>query len=253
MGFTVIIPHNSSHSYFPDNSLSNFSVYLPHELYFETKYEVALTEILYTNNFYNIYDGAIQISYYMADNISFQKLAIPNGYYDLDSFITAFDYLKSICHDEIINKIELVNFEHSNKLKVRIKNNRNNINVTFSKKIAHKLGFICDTDELTITKTTVSDYPVNFFKGMSLMKIYTNIIEPQIVGNNFEKLLRNVTIDSQKLDDHIFTEFENLHYIPVSLNNIRRIEIDIRNEYNDPIPFRSGEVMVTLHFRKCLL
>ena len=253
MGFTVIIPHNSSHSYFPDNSLSKFSVYLPHELNFETKYEVALTEILYTNNFYNIYEGAIEISYYVADNHSYQQLAIPNGYYDLDSFIITFNYLKSICESEIQDKIELINFNFSNKLKIKIKNNRHNIKIKFSKKIAHKLGFKCETENLIITSTKVSDYPVNFLKGISLMNVYTNIIEPQIVGNNFVSLLRSVTIDSQKINDHIFTEFENLHYIPVSLNNIRRIEIDIRNEYNDPIPFRSGEVMVTLHFRKCLL
>ena len=55
-------PSNSSSQSFPNNTISNFNTYLPEEISLDGEYEVALTEIQYTNTFYNIpYESKIQI------------------------------------------------------------------------------------------------------------------------------------------------------------------------------------------------
>ncbi len=54
MGFTITLPSNSSGEVYPNNTISNFTTYLPQEIQLDTEYEVALTEMQYTNSFYNV-------------------------------------------------------------------------------------------------------------------------------------------------------------------------------------------------------
>ena len=58
-----------------------FQNYLLHELYFETKYEVALLEEMYSHHFYNLVDQRIKISYVERSQSKHVRINLVDGYY----------------------------------------------------------------------------------------------------------------------------------------------------------------------------
>ena len=57
--FYVTLPSNSSMNYYPNNTLTHYTTKLKLPLELNTKYEVALTEIIYPFNFKYRKDGSI--------------------------------------------------------------------------------------------------------------------------------------------------------------------------------------------------
>jgi hypothetical protein len=85
--------------------------------------------------------------------------------------------------------------------------------------------------------------------NIEVMYIYANILEQQIVGDISAPLLRIVNIEG-KYPDIIDKTFDFPHYIPVLVKDISDIEINIKNDLNEFIPFASGKAIIKLHFRK---
>ena len=83
------------------------------------------------------------------------------------------------------------------------------------------------------------------------MYVYANILEPQIVGNVSAPLLRIVNVEG-KYPNIIDKVFDFPHYIPVLVKDISDIEINIKDDLNEYIPFLSGKVIIKLHFRRIL-
>ena len=62
-------------------------------------------------------------------------------------------------------------------------------------------------------------------------------------------MLRIVNIDGD--DGQIITKtFDNLFYVPINRKSIDRIQCNIKDDTNQLVPFESGKVIVTLHFKK---
>jgi len=78
--------------------------------------------------------------------------------------------------------------------------------------------------------------------------VYTDIIEPRVVGDTLAPLLRLVPRGTYG-EDSVET-FKNIEYIPLRTKYFSTIEIDIRDDTGRPIPFERGKVVVTLHFRQ---
>ena len=47
----------------------------------------------------------------------------------------------------------------------------------------------------------------------------------------------------------LFSIFTNPHYLPVTMNSIDTIEIDVRDDTGTPFHFEAGKVLVKLHFQ----
>ncbi len=258
MGFIVTIPNNSSERYYPDNSQNHFKIYLPHELSFETKYEVALLEVTYNQYFYNLIDQTITITYVKSNQRKIIKINLVDGYYpNIEKLIEEINdtiQTNSSIHKTIKSKLNIDYSSLTKKATFTIKSNVNLIVLTISEKLAKLFGIeLNDNNEYETTQSFTSNYPCDVFRGLHSMYVYTNIIERQIVGDSLVPLLRIIGIDNKNNDEHVTVRFNNLRYLPVSLNNIRTIEIDLRNEYGDRLPFQSGTVIVSLHFRKCYI
>lgn len=85
------------------------------------------------------------------------------------------------------------------------------------------------------------------------MFVYCDIIEPRIVGDVYTPLLRVIQACGKTNAIPGETAMKTLsppHYIPLLLTNFRTIEINIRDHLGRPIPFESGTLTVTLHFRR---
>ncbi len=253
MAFTISIPHNTSHSYFPNNTRSSFQVHLPKQISLEGEYEVALTEILYTNNIYNIISQNFWIHLQNSrKEWTRKRLTFPSGHYEtaLDLLEIMKNKIDSIQGYNLSNVINF-NFDAKTNFTLILMNTASTkARIEFPPLLANILGFQCTSSTLLINSTKSSDFPSDMFLLYKRINIFTDIIERQIVGDKLSPLLRVIDFNRDKINDHIFQEFDQLYYIPVSVNNFRTIKIDIRSERGGHIPFESGEVMVSLHFRK---
>lgn len=84
--------------------------------------------------------------------------------------------------------------------------------------------------------------------------VYCDICEPYITGDVQTPLLRIVPVEVHGAD-YVYGEnqvqhFSPMHYIPLRQMNFRRVEINIKDEFGEKVPFQSGTSSVTLHFRR---
>jgi hypothetical protein len=81
------------------------------------------------------------------------------------------------------------------------------------------------------------------------MFVYMNIIEPIDMNDKSVKLLKMVNTRGERLKT-TQEEFLNPLYVKVRNGKVSMIEVLITNESGDPVPFQSGTVVLTLHFRR---
>ena len=115
----------------------------------------------------------------------------------------------------------------------------------FTGDIAAVLGFAQDC---SIEKKTSSPYTADINGGFSSLYVYTDIVDPQFVGDVKVPLLRIVNIQGD-YGTNVHTSFRNLQYVPVKVNSFETIEMDIKNDRNENVSFESGKSIATLYFR----
>ncbi len=254
MGFLITLPSNSSEGVYPDNTISRFQTYLPQEISLDSEYEVALTEIQYTNSFYNLpEDCDIQIRYkvFNAEDIAIRSVSrsttIKKGYYrDIQQLLGVCEnWIKQHTPRDIKNQLQLEYLEISRKVKIIIPLNTKEYRITFPKLLQAILGL----GKETYSKTQTAERSADINTCVHSMFIYSNIVQPRIVGDAMVPLIRVLAVHGTH-NEYVVDNFYHLQYIPLRLRNFRTIEIDLRNNLGTPMPFHSGEAILTLHFRK---
>ena len=106
-------------------------------------------------------------------------------------------------------------------------------------------------------KKLVDDYPIDLSAGKKLIFIYVNIIEYQYVGDTEAPLIR--VIDSKQhlkngspceIEQTHRIVFSNLEYKKLLSKNFQSIEIQLRTETGQLVPFAgTGKVILTLNFK----
>ena len=112
--------------------------------------------------------------------------------------------------------------------------------------MAKILGF--GGGDLKILKSKESPHVAELHSITSIY-IYCNIVQPQIVGNTMVPLLRTIPVSGNS-GDVITKTFTNIQYVPVQTKSFEDIEILLRTDTGDPVPFERGKVIATLYFRK---
>lgn len=83
---------------------------------------------------------------------------------------------------------------------------------------------------------------------MTSLFVYCDIVQPQVVGNTFEPLLRTVGVSSEALFGENVTEiFESPYYLPLSRTSFQEVTVNLRNDLGESPSFNFGRVTVTLH------
>ncbi|XP_071652976.1 uncharacterized protein [Temnothorax longispinosus] len=119
-----------------------------------------------------------------------------------------------------------------------------------------KLGFFNESKGARET-AFYSREPCSLQRGIpDKMFVYCDICEPYVTGDVQTPLLRIVPVETYRYN-HVeaygtnqVKHFSPLHYIPLRKTNFRTIEIDIKDQLGKNIPFESGTLTVTLHFRR---
>ncbi len=120
--------------------------------------------------------------------------------------------------------------------------------------LKHHIIHTNSSDTNTSTKHIVeleSPYPVQFNIHNMHLLVYCSIIQPVLVGNTYSKLLRLVEIPKKaKFGEQCVIRYPEPFYYPLLSQEFEVIEIVIRDDTGELIPFDFGRSTITLHFRK---
>lgn len=243
MSFYLTLPSDSSMNYFADNKISHFVTRLPVPLELNGEWEVGLVEFMYPHTWHNINAQNNLIGFDLGDGKEIGR-RIPPGCYE-----SVTDILKAITIKDMQDKISFT-FNHVTKrVRIRVKNNARVILYTG---IAEMLGFrptviasTNDRGDVTIESEFAAD-PSSHFK---VLFVYTDIVDPQVVGDVLAPLLRIVKVTGSD-GDVVSALYDRPHYLPLSRKNIETLEIVIRMHTGELTPFQFGRSYVTLHFRQ---
>lgn len=258
--FFITLVSNSSMKLFPGNKTSSFTVLLPEKITLRGSWSVAVAEIHYNYNFFNVSDGNNKVKLikkYMNDQNTnaisknaVEEITIEKGYYM--SVTDIIDVINKRLKSYMIKEGPLFSFDHiTNRILVHRENLQQNIGSLFLEgRLSMQLGFIPERDVL-LFKT--SPHVGNTRFGIpDQMLIYTDIIEPTFIGHEKAYVIKIVNTEPKHytFGDACYKEYTHMHYMNVQKRELESISVDIRDHTGNFIPFQHGVLMIKLHFKK---
>jgi len=119
--------------------------------------------------------------------------------------------------------------------------------IRFSEKHRQLLGF--ETGYFSKPGVFRSRLPVDINQGLYAIYIYCDLLGHRVVGDTLAPLFSIVPVDGQH-GDTVYRRYEKMHYFPVQKKNFDDIHNTLRDDQGAVVPFNSGKVLVSLHFRK---
>lgn len=254
-------------NYYPNNTVTNYITHLPRTIELYDRWEVAVVEIYYPCSFKTVNgSNVVQVEVPYNPSMAMSGTLTGEGGFNTPQLVeikTITGELSPGSYSEVQDIIELLNkhqalaehilfsYDPITK-KVEITPKDNVIKVELPQTLALQLGF--DPKEKDFKNHKKSVRPANIQLGLpSYIYIYCNIVEPQLIGDTSAPLLQIVNIDNSEYvygtSKHV--HFHSPHYVPVMKNSFESIEIDLRDDTGNNIPFEFGTSCVKLHFRKC--
>jgi hypothetical protein len=251
--FYLTLPSNASHHLYPLNSLSSFKINIPRTVQLEGDWSVGLSEIHFVNDFDNITE----------DNGFVMRLYTGKQYFTIESKLKAGRYrgLKDVI-ESINNLIVFNNLDADFSKYVKAPDralyftyddltgyaavviNQPDLSIVLKGDLAHCLGF---EDAKTYSQTKKATRIADIDVGFHGLYVYSDIIEPQLVGDSIVPLLRVVDF-SKRSEGNIAVIYKTPHYIPLIRKTFENIEIHIRRDDGRSASFRRGKTVVVLHF-----
>jgi hypothetical protein len=277
--FYLTLPSNSSEKYYPNNTLTDFFTKLHNDIDLSGDWEAALVEIMYPRNWFNVKDQIIKIS--CSDS---EKIA-PKGVYIFAKEINIRVPIPSGNYRSVPDLVEVIQTAIDETMKMPIstwsmtgryspiKDRARDI-AFFDKSVWPKISY--DAQNQKVVLTTLPEFTLNFPEqlsrifdlkivsgqgnvkssttcdlegGLHAMYVYCDILECIPVGDTMTPLLRIVEIKGQR-GEMVHIRYDQPRYVPIRKKHFDSIEIDIRDDLGQSIPFESGKLIVTLHIRK---
>lgn len=275
--FYITLSSNGSTDYYPENSLSRFTVKLPHTLHLDKNVNwcVGLHSAAYTNfkrrdtqnvtiRIDDMYTTFINTSATVFTMISSSELFLKN-------------LLKDIKNKFFFQKYEKVNFieipvKDVDTKKYVVMEYVKDKPICLERHIEYTqdklFNFIYSQIPLSGRRKVSEDflkmieYPSNkeLFKGVFKEKIvnathniffYIDIIKPQIINNNLARVLYIKPIESSYRENNEYS-IQNIQYQNVEKFQINEISVMLTDEYGSQINFEEGMkcTLIVLHFLK---
>ncbi len=243
MSFCIKLISDSSMSYFPENKISHFITRLPKPIELRGEWENGMVELLYPHTGHNVNNQNNLIGFETDTKLRVGR-RLPPGCYE-----SVPDILKAIYVKEHDDKIFMSYNDVTKRVQITVKNNAK---LVLYPGLAEMLGFepmeITSFDasiETTVVSPLVADPSAHY----RVLMIYTDVVEPQIVGDVLAPLLRVVRVRGQD-GEMISEQYDRPHYLPVNRKMIETLEIVIRTHAGCLAPFERGRSYVKLHFRQ---
>lgn len=256
--FYLTLPSNSSAKYYPDNTMTRFTTRLEKSVSLTGDWEVGLVEIQYTRSWNNLFRGEGRVQYMQSAVLRGKQIFVqhqirlPPGYYESPSDIVQYvnQHIEEFAKKSDIEQFPIFNYNAFTKRLHGVISN--GASVIFSQALCFMLGIGArqnpiqhfDDEPLTFR----SNHACDMNRDLNSLFVYCNLLEHVLVGDSKVPLLRIVPI-SGKHGDNSYITYEKPQYVPIQRKHFDSIEIDIRNDAGLPIPFETGKVLITLHFR----
>lgn len=163
------------------------------------------------------------------------------GYYNDD--VKIIDTL-----NQLLKKRKNVSFVYdlvTKKVSVMLPEN-GSLSMVLDKPLGKLLGF---GKAVTLSKSASGRYPMDYQLGFYNIYLYCDVVRYNIVGDTLAPLLRVVQIRG-KAGEYVSATYDPPYYKPLSKFRFDTIEVALRNDAGDRIPFKYGRVVATLHFRR---
>ncbi len=135
--------------------------------------------------------------------------------------------------------------EHSIEQKIRV-DVKKDLFIEFHHECCDALGFECGK---WYEGVKYAPYNYDITRGFHSLYVYSNICEPQIVGDVYAPLLRTIAIKGNH-GEHVTKTYGEPHYISVTDRQVDNIEINIKDDTGVDVSFMRGKVVCKLHFRQ---
>jgi hypothetical protein len=244
-------------SMFPENTVSKYITKLPSTLEFHGNWEVGLAEIIFPMTFYNVRIGKCKLDFfYKTTDVDFSKpeliknsdyylkklftITVPEGNYK--SLNDVLEYINS--HEK--NNDDFILFFDQLSSRIGVKSNLK-YSVFCNKEFGEILGF-----NRRQPMEGTSPLPASLYKNMpQQLFVYSDIVEPQIVGDTVAPLLRIIGVQpSETFGSVIEKNYETPHYLPLLKRQFETIDISICDHTGKPAAFEYGPVTIKLHFKR---
>ena len=264
--FYLTLPSNSSLDFYPSNTLTHYTTVLAQDVDLYGQWEVGLSEIQYPRSWHNIQKNTGWIDVY-CNGYKTKTLDVPHGQYDTpeqliaglnqlftpapppytpsDSSQTGYAIVLSQPHQSQDQERNVAFNYHSVSQKVTIEV-LEGYTIQLSPALQHILGMA--KNNLNEGKHQ-GTHVVDVHQGFYSLYVYCNLIEPWLVGDTRASLLRIVPIEGHG-HQMITKTYQHIQYLPLGQKHFRTIEIDIKKDTGEKVPFELGKLVVTLHFRK---
>lgn len=242
--FYLTLPSNSSMDYFPNNTLSHYITRLPHTLDLDGSWEIGLAEIQYPHSWYNVKheEAWVQVDFYRDSQLQNDHFFLPAGYYtSAKRIVKAIEVKKH--RTEYRNKFDIRINDVNNKVSLAVKKD---FQVTISPMLQTMLGF---KQAIFPEGDYVGDWVADVTRGLTSLYVYCPLVDPRLVGDAQVPLLRIVPVEG-KGGQLVTRVFDPIQYFPLVQRRFQTVEINIRDDAGDIVPFERGRVVVTLHCRK---
>ena len=238
--FYLTLPSDSSAQYYPENTTTSFKTKLSERIELNGEYEVGLAQLIYPNSWFNFYnnDESMWVSVKNKDN-TFTKHIFPSGQFNDGSALAR--------HLNEKIKIPGIMFHwHQFTRRMKLGITEGNL-LVMSPAFKAYVGFE-EQEEVLYSGKYYSRQGFDLLEHLRLMYIYCDIASYSCVGDVRAPLLR--VCDTEGLyGQTVRLIFTHPHYIPIARTSFDDIEILIRNEIGQAIPFEFGKAVVTLHLR----
>jgi len=234
--FYITLSSNASKQTYTNNTPTHFRNILNHRIQLnDPSWRVGLSEIHIPLTCENVLDGE-NIFWFDLKNGTKVKHRVTAGYYATIQQLL----------DELNKITPAIQFTYSNT--VHVKATANIQAIRLSPLLALQLGFEPDINILKIG--TVQKQPFLSIGYPQQVFVYTDLIQPQYVGDTKAPLLRIVAMSDTNHGKVQTITFQNVHYLPLSKLSFDTIEILLKDHAGRNLPFASGTLTVTLHFTR---
>ena len=251
--FYLTLPSNTDGE---TNKTNSYRVNLPIQFSLQGEWEVALSEISYPHSWSNVKNRE---NYFRLNGPKHR-----NHYYIPEKKYSSPDELvEALNHATSGDGVDISTLYEDITVKFYYKRAKNRIMVSvdkwgYSLELSKKLQYILGYDaSVVITgehydSINYSEHPPDLTGGFTSLFVYCDLIAPQIVGNVNAQVVRVVNIEAKEFGQNVDMQYSNPHYVPVLKKDFSSIEIDIKDDRGQLVPFEFGKVCVKLHFRRTI-
>jgi hypothetical protein len=244
MSFYITLPSDASMHLFQNNLIGKYTTRLFNPIDLDGEWDVGLAEIIYPISWHIKQPGRLTVTDKNKSVTYMVKFFANETYQNVANKMTKYFQNKTI-------DIEFNYDDTKNEFKISFKEDTI-AEIQMDTHIAKYFGFqTAKFTDLVNTSGITSDTNENL-ESLSAFYVYTDIITHQFIGDANAKVLRVVALDQEYglTAQYVNKIFDAPHYVSLERNNIETINIDIKNNLGENVPFESGKIVVKLHFRR---